>query len=91
MQEYKWGDSVSEVAQGLIALQFVFAALVLALVGGLILRRLLLGAVQYIRHSRILFKVSFMKHLFWPAFSRFCVLAIVPSFNMVQDARLCTK
>ncbi len=68
MQEYKWGASVSEVAQGLIALHFVSAALALALVGGLILRRLVLGAVQYIRHSSFLFKVSFMKHLFRPAF-----------------------
>ncbi|KAL0036890.1 hypothetical protein WJX77_003818 [Trebouxia sp. C0004] len=48
---------VSEVAQGLIALQFVSAALVLALVGGLILQRPVLGVVQDIRHPRSLFKV----------------------------------
>ena len=62
------GASLSEVAQGFIALQSVSAALVLALVGGLLLHRLVLGAVQYIRHSRSLRKVSFMKPLFRPAF-----------------------
>jgi len=67
VQDHKWGASASEVAQGLIALQFVSAALVLALVCGFILRRLVLGAVQYVKHVRFLFKVSFMQHSFRPA------------------------
>lgn len=67
MQEHKWGAAVSEVAQGLIALHIVSVALVMALVCGFMLRRLVLGAVQYMKHIGFLFKVSFTQHLLRPA------------------------
>jgi hypothetical protein len=67
VQEHKWGASVSEVAQGLVALHVVPAALVLALVCGVILHRLVLSAVQYMKHIWFLFKVSFTQHLLRPA------------------------